>query len=169
MEYDGEVLQGSLRYAYSRSHRTFPGRFEEERVPVPWSEPHRLTLKTDIPLGGGLSVDARGKGIWGRTWGYRRAYYAYLHPSDLEGGGEEINLTSPDDHVLSPLYRVDAGLRITHSWKGAEVEGRIGFVNLLNRANVADWGLQPQRNGGLDRVDRSLPGRRSVVSLQVTF
>lgn len=169
VEYDTEVLQSSLRYAYSRSRRIFPGRFEGKHVPVPWNEPHRLTLETEVPLGGGLSVDARGEGIWGRTWGYRRAYYAYLCPSDLEESDEEIDLTSPWDHVLSPLYRVDAGLRLTHSWNGTEVEGRIGFVNLLNRANVADWGLQPRGVGGLDRVERPLPGRRSVVSLQVTF
>lgn len=169
VEYDGPFLQSSLRYAYSRSRRIFPGRFGGQRVPVPWNEPHRLSLEAEVPLGGGLSLDTRGEGTWGRPWGYRRAYYAYLTPSDLGEEGETVNLTTPSAHVLPPLYRIDAGLRLTRSWGDTELEGRVGFVNLLNRANVADWSLRPRRDGSLERWARSLPGRRSVVSLQVTF
>lgn len=167
--YDGSSLTGSVRYAYSRARRTFPGRFDERLTPVPWTEPHRLTLQASVPMGGGVAVEAKGKGVWGRRWGYRRAYYAYLTPPDLGEAWDEIRLDRPGTHVLPPLYRLDTGVTIAQSWAGVDVKGRVGIVNLLDRDNVADWALQPKNGGGVTRWARSLPGRRTVVSIQVRY
>jgi len=169
VEYEGDALTGSARYAYSRARRTFPGRFGEELTPVPWSTPHRLTLNAEVPLGAGIAVEAQGEGVWGRRWAYRRAYYAYLTPSDLGEAWERLRLDRPGTHVLPPRYRLDTGVSVTHSWAGVEVKGRLGVANVLDRRNVADWALQPQEDGTVSRWARSLPGRRAMVSIRIRY
>jgi hypothetical protein len=167
VSYEGALGTGTLHYSYTRARRTFPGRFGGRMVPTPWNEPHRLTLAGRLPLGDVLSLTLRGNGIWGRSWGYRRAYYAYLHPDDLTDTGPD--LTRPGAHVLPPLYRLDSGLAATHSWGHVTVTGRVGVVNVLGRANVADWGLRPAAGDDVTRRPRTLPGRRMVVSVQIQY
>jgi len=167
VSYEGDRGTGTLRYAYTRARRTFPGRFGGRAVPPPWTQPHRLTLEGRVPLGDLFALDLRGTGVWGRSWGYRRAYYAYLQPEN--GDAALPDLAQPARHVLPPLYRVDAGLTATHNWGNVSVTGRVGLVNVLDRANVADWGLRPTGNGAVTRRPRTLPGRRSVVSLEITY
>jgi len=162
VSYEGALGTNTLRYSYSRARRTFPGRFEGRRVPTPWTEPHHLTLEMRAPIGEVLSVDLQGTGIWGRRWGYRRSYYAYL-PANAP------TFDRPSDHVLPPLYRLDASLVAEHSWGDVSVTGRIGLLNALGRENVADWGLRPDGNRSVERWARTLPGRRSIVSLEIRY
>ncbi len=167
--YEGTSLTGSLRYAYSQAARTFPRRFGGRQTPVPWTEPHRLALTAEVPLGAGLALEATGEGVWGRRWGYRRAYYAYLTPDDLGAAWDERQLDRPETHHLPPRYTLDAGVRLSRSWAGVDVEGRIGVANVLGRRNVADWGLEPSPDGSVSRWTRSLPGRRATVSIRIRY
>jgi hypothetical protein len=167
VSYDGAAITSTLRYSYTRSRRTFPGRFDGRRVPTPWTEPHHLSLDMRVPLGDVLSMDVRGTGIWGRRWGYRRSYYAYL--SGALDEGDRPDLDRPGRHVLPPLYRVDASLVAEHSWGDVSVAGCIGLLNVLGRANVADWGLRPDGPRSVERWARTLPGRRSIVSLELRY
>jgi hypothetical protein len=167
VSYEGAWGRGTFSYAYSHARRTFPGRFGGRRVPPPWAEPHRLTLDARLPLNDAFALDLRGTGVWGRPWGYRRAYYAYLEPDDADASLPD--LTRPATHLLPPLYRMDAALVGTHSWGDVKVTGRVGLVNVLGRANVADWGLRRSDTGTIVRWPRTLPGRRSVVSLQIQY
>lgn len=169
VEYDGPSIAGSVRYAYSQARRTFPGRFDGRLTPVPWIEPHRVSLRADVPLGAGVAFEVKGEGVWGRRWGYRRSYYAYLTPADLGGAWNRVDLNRPGTHVLSPLYQLDTGLSLTQSWNGLEVKGRLGIANVLNRDNVADWALQPHEDGSVTQWARTLPGRRATVSIQVRY
>jgi hypothetical protein len=169
LAYEGAWGRGTFRYAYSRSQQTFPGRFGGRKVPTPWNEPHRVTLDARLPLNDVLSVDLQGTGIWGRRWGYQRSYYAYLGNDDVGDLGSAPDLDHPEHHRLSPLYRLDASLVASHTWGDVEITGRIGLVNALGRTNVADWGLHPSGEHGLTRHARTLPGRRSVLSLQVRY
>lgn len=169
VSYEGAWGRSTLRYAYSRSRRTFPGRFEGRVVSTPWNEPHRVTLDARLPLNDVLSVDLRGTGIWGRRWGYQRAYYAYLWRDDIPHSGSTPDLDHPEQHRLPPLYRLDASLVASHTWGDVTITGRLGLVNALGRTNVADWGLRPSGDGNVTRRARTLPGRRSILSLQVRY
>ncbi|MCS4175264.1 hypothetical protein [Salinibacter ruber] len=60
-------------------------------------------------------------------------------------------------------------MRISRSWAGVGVEGRIGVANVLGRRNVADWGLEPHPDGSVSRWTRSLPGRRATVSVRIRY
>ena len=170
LSYEGAWGRGTLRYAYSHSRRTFPGRFGGRLVPTPWNEPHRLMLNTHLPLSNVLTVALKYTGTWGRHWGYQRAYYAYLDDGNDIGGGTPPDWNHPERHRLPPLHRVDANLTASHSWGDVAVSGQIGLVNVLDHENVADWGLQPTGEPAeLTRRSRLLPGRRAVLSLEVTY
>jgi hypothetical protein len=177
--YDTERLKASLAYAYSTAKRTVPHRFDGRLLPTPWNEPHRLTLRTTVPLVGGLSALAQAHGVWGRSWGFRQAYYDYLAPTsdlsreELTGGDfgplTPYDLDDPSDHVLPPLYRIDAGLSYAKTWNGIDLQAQVSLINVLDRANVVEWRLQPQGGGTFDRFARVLPGRRPVFSVRVGY
>lgn len=168
-EYDASRVTGEVRYSFSQARRTFPGRFGGRYAPVPWLEPHRVTVSADISLGSGIALEAKGESVWGRKWGFRRAYYAYLTPDDLGSAWDRTGLDRPGDHALSPLRRLDLGVTVTQSWRGVQMEGRVGLVNVMNRKNVADWALKPGDDDRLIRLPRSLPGRRATVSVQLRY
>ena len=168
LKYEGDRLQGTLSYTLSRSQRTFPSRFNGRTEPTPWNEPHRLSADADIPVIGGLSAHLSWKGVWGRSWGFRQAYYDYFVPesdSDEFGGHD---LSDPSAQTLPPLYRWDAGLSYTREWTGVRVKAQAHLINVLDRANEFDWNLSPT-DGGLVQGVRTLPGRRPVLSLTVGY
>ncbi len=167
VKYEGPALQSTLSYALSQSHRQFPSRFGNDLEVTPWNEPHRLALDVRVPVGGGLSARLRWKGIWGRRWAFRRAYYDYFSVG-ASSPADGYQLDVPSAHTLRPLYRVDAGLSYATTWKGARVEAKVQLTNVLDRANTFDWSLSPA-DGGLIRGERTLPGRRPVFSLTVGY
>ena len=166
-KYEGAALQSTLSYALSWSRRQFPSRFGDELEVTPWNEPHRVALDVRVPLGHGVSTRLRWKGIWGRQWAFRRAYYDYFSAgASSQAGG--YRLDAPSAHTLKPLYRLDAGLAYAKTWRGARVKVQVQLVNVLGRANIFDWSLSPA-DGGLVRGERTLPGRRPVFSLSVGY
>lgn len=166
IKYEGDRLQSTVSYTLSRSVRRFPSRFGGQMQPVPWNEPHRLALDVDVPLTDGLTTHLSWKGIWGRPWAFRSAYYDYLAAGPASTGGFALN--DPSAQTLAPMYRLDAGLSYTRRWRGVRVEARTQLVNLLNRTNAFDWRLSPTDDGLAKRV-RTLPGRRPVFSLTVGY
>lgn len=184
--YDGRRADGSVRYSATQSRRTFPGRFDGRLTPAPWSEPHRLTAEVGVPVGGGVSAEARGEAIWGRPWGYRRAYYAYLAPGapsppERLADPDAPDLARPGNHVLPPLYRLDLGLTAERQWAGVDVTARAGVGNVLGRTNVANWSLAPAQGQAAgasaakapieatERFARPLPGRHLTVSQRLSY
>lgn len=167
VKYEGSAVQSALGYTFSRSCRQFPSRFGEGMQMTPWNEPHRLMLDVGVPLGNGLRTTLHWKGTWGRRWAFRRAYYDYFstEESALVGG---YRLDAPSTQMLRPLYRLDAGLSYTKTWRGARVGAQIQLINVLDRANTFDWGLRPT-DAGFVRSARMLQGRHPVFSLMVGY
>ena len=166
VKYEGEHLQSTLSYTLSQSERRFPTRFGGRMEPVPWNEPHRLALDVDVPVTEDLTTHLSWKGIWGRTWAFRSAYYDYL--SGHAAASDAFSLNDPSAHTLAPMYRLDLGLSYTRQWNGIRVEARTQLINLLDRTNAFDWRLSPTDDGFARRV-RTLPGRRPVFSLTVGY
>jgi len=125
-------------------------------------------LDARAALVGGLRLHLGWKGIWGRRWAFRRAYYDYFSVRSSSAPVGDYRLEAPSSHVLRPLYRLDAGLSYERSWNGVRVEAQAHLVNVLDRANAFDWSLRPT-DAGLVRSVRALPGRRPVVSLTVGY
>lgn len=170
VEYEGDRIEGRLRYSVNRSRRTFPGRFEGRLETVPWNQPHRLTLQTDVSITSTWTTHLQGSQIWNRPWGFRQAYYDFLD-TDLVGGPAtqlDDSFGRPSTHRLSPLSRLDLGTSYALEWNGLHVQARFDLLNVLNRSNSFDWGYVLTEEDR-ERTVRRLPGRRGSLSLHLRF
>ncbi|MDX1419029.1 MAG: carboxypeptidase-like regulatory domain-containing protein [Rubricoccaceae bacterium] len=159
-----------LAYAYAHAERRYPGRFDDRRVTTPWTEPHRLSAALDVRLGGGLTALARGRGAWGRAWAFRRAYYDYL-PAHASGAYGTYGFDTPEDDQAEATLVLDLGLRYVRPLGLARLEVAAEVANVLDRANVLDWSLEPsaQAPGSFERVERTLPGLTPSLRVQLHF
>ncbi len=156
-------------YDWSVSERTFPSRFDGQRQPAPWSEPHAVSLQGRLPMAAGLALETDARSVFGRSWGLRRAYFDFLtlHGTD---GGPDIGL--PGDSELPALHRVDLGLSwLGRPW-GHPAEVRAELRNALGTDQVLDYSLRRATQaevGSYRQVPRLLPGRRMALTLRVGF
>ncbi len=165
---EGSTVNTTLRYDWSRSRRRFPDRFGGRRVPVPWNQPHRVSLSAELTATDALHLRLRGEYGWGRSWGFRQTYYDYLgvrpESDDLLG----YSLQVPSAHTLAPQTRVDVGLRYGLQWNDLSVEAHLDAINVLDHRNPFDWGVRAAEDG-MTRTTRHLPGRRIVGGLTLRY
>lgn len=168
--YDGETVALPLRleagYDAGRSRRTFPSRFGGALQPAPWVEPHRALLSAEWRAGAGVVLAARGRGVWGRRWALRQAFYD-LFAATPAGAG--LPIESPGEMRRPAIIEMDAGVTWERRLGSARLELGASLLNALDRRNVLDFGL---RRDGADptyvMVPRFLPGRQPVVTLRLT-
>jgi hypothetical protein len=171
----------SVAYDLSYAVRTFPNRFDGELQPTPWNEPHRVSVRGSVPLVAGFSLEGAWTGVWGRSWGFRKAYYDFLgrpsgglmNPTASEvryasGTLVDTDLTDPGSDRLPPIYRLDLGLAFQNSWNGVDITARLRAANVLGRENVADWSLRPAADGPT-RLPRTLPGFHPSLMIRVGY
>ncbi len=168
LQVETERYSGSATYSFSRSLRQVPHRFNGNLEASPWEEPHRLSVDARISLLPYIFANVNWNGVWGRAWGFRHAYYDYFAALNTRSNLEAYDLNHPSAQHLPPSYRLDAGIAFEHTWLGTTVALQAFVVNLLDRANVYDWSLQPV-DGLPDKVARTLPGRHASISFQVRF
>lgn len=162
--------QWNVSYSYSQAKRTYPGLFEERLETTPWNEPHRISLNHSHALSSKLSTSLRAYGIWGRKWGFRKAYYDYLAAHRPEANEfRPFDLTQPSQHKLAPYYQLDAGVTYNATFSSVNVQLRAEVLNLLNRKNVVDWSfLNPaDPTLPLGKIDRTMPGITTAISLRI--
>ncbi len=167
LQRDGERITGSVSAEWSQTERRYPGRFDGRFVPAPWEQPLRLSANLDVTLTDGLHALANWKGIWGRSWALRRAYYDYfalVDPNRFPG----YDLSRPDQQKLDPFSRLDLGLKGERTVGGVTVEAQLSVVNVLGRRNAFDQSLDPTGPGPTP-VSRTLPGRRVFVLLGLRY
>jgi hypothetical protein len=172
--YDAAALALPLRleagYDAGRSRRTFPSRFGGSRQPAPWVEPHRALVSAELRPGAGVVLAARGRGVWGRRWALRQAFY------DLFGAtpaGAGLPIEAPGEMRRPAILDLDVGLTWERRLGAAQVALGASMLNALDRRNVLDFGLR--RAGGTGNagaaytmVPRFLPGRQPVLTLRLT-
>ncbi len=161
-------LRLQLGYDYSASERTFPGRFQGQRQPAPWVEPHGLYAGIDADVAAGWTVRLDGRGVWGRTWGLRRSYYDVLA---LDAAPDGPELGRPGEDRLPALIELD----LTVGWVGAlgdtRVEVRGEVRNLLDRANVLDQLLRRTLDDEAlvyEVQPRTLPGLTPLLTVRLS-
>ena len=119
---------------------------------VPWNEPHRLELALDWKPYRHVTMLGRWRGIWGRRWGFRQAYYDFIGayrtlsetiPQPVQQNIREhikaYNLKKPAEHRLSPFYQLDLSLAYTRRLGSLGIQGRIDLLNVFDQRNTADW------------------------------
>ena len=160
----------SAQYSFSISERSYPGRFDGARQSTPWNEPHRVTLSQDLFITNALTARIRANGIWGRSWGFRQAYYDYLSAHNGATAYEPFVLDRPSEDTLPPVYQLDIGLSYEHTFSGFRAQIRGDILNALDRDNVVDWGLESgSEPGSFQKVNRIMPGITTAISLRVQF
>ncbi len=110
---------------------------------------------------------ARGLGVWGRSWTFRRAYYDVLPALGVTQLGA-FTLDRPEADRLPPRLAFDVGIALARTVAGARVELAADVANVLGRRDVLDWWLHPDADGALVPVTRTLPGRQPSLRLRVT-
>ncbi|GIV59078.1 MAG: TonB-dependent receptor [Rhodothermaceae bacterium] len=148
------------RYEYTDSRRSISDLFRNQVHRVPWIEPHNLEFRLDFQPLTDLTLLARWRGIWGRTWGFRKSYYDFVgaHLDDLSRILAELaetgvsndarvrianqvlgyQLDRPETHPLPPILQLDVSLAYTFRVGATTLQARADVLNLLDRENVAD-------------------------------
>lgn len=135
-------LQLDGQYEYAVARRRTPGRFGGRLVPVPWDAPYRLHLALDLRPAPRWTATLRWQGVFGRSWGFRQAYYDFLEPHPATRQIAAFDLADPAAHRLPAFSQLDVGLAYTRTVRGLDLQGRLGALNLLGRDNVSDWSLR---------------------------
>lgn len=165
-----ERLQIEGQYEYAVARRRTPGRFGNAYVPVPWDAPHRLYAALDVLPLPHWTATLRWQGVFGRSWGFRQAYYDYLAPDPDTQQFSSFDLSDPAAHTLPALSRWDAGLAYGREIAGVAVQGRVMLVNLLGRRNITDWSLRyDEEAGSYVREARRAAAFIPSFSLQVSL
>ena len=165
------------RYEYSEGKRGIFDLFQDRLHRVPWIEPHRLEFRLDARPLPGVTLLARWRSIWGRTWGFRQSYYdfvgAHLRDLDQLASGDLIRelaqtginldaltrvgrqvqhfgLDQPNNHTLPALVQLDLSLAYTIHLGTSTVQARIDLLNMLDRRNVAERRLVFDENTYFD-------------------
>ncbi len=175
VEHQGEALRWSARYEHNMTWRTPVFASEKQYETAPWNEPHRLDLSLDWTPHPRLIATARGRGGWGRAWGFRQSYYAYLATDPLtDPQYGDYDLRDPAAHRLPAFVQVDLGAAYTYPLgEAATVQLRADLLNATDRANVADWSLRAVPMGEevvhYERVERTLLPRTLSLALRLRW
>ena len=149
------------RFDHTKAERKISSLYGNRSLSVPWSEPFRLELSSDIVPAPGVILLMRWRGSWGRTWGFRKAYYDFLsaHLNDIDSLLEELrdngvstdainrikrqitnyDLTNPDEHTLPPIYQLDLNASYSRRIGKYTMQLRADVINVLDRKNTAEW------------------------------
>ena len=164
-----EGLRLRVRAGYDRTdaRRSYPARFGGDEVPSPVDTPHRLLLVAEADPHPSLVLRLRAESVWGRGWGFRRAYYDLLTRHD---GRPDLGVGRPGQTRLPPLQEVDLGA----SWRtragNARIETSLDLLNVLDRDNVLDYGLRLGGAGAAwEREARTLPGITPLLAVRISF
>ncbi|HMB90500.1 MAG TPA: hypothetical protein VKP65_06615, partial [Rhodothermales bacterium] len=135
-------LQFTGQYEYAVARRHIPNRFDGTFVPVPWDAPHHVYLALDVVALPSVTATVRWQGVYGRSWGFRQAYYDYLEPGTLAQSFPPFDLSDPAAHRLPVFSQWDVGLAYAREIAGVGLQVRLAIINLMDRDNVNDWSLR---------------------------
>ncbi len=166
-------LKLMLGYDYSNTRIDMETQFGR-KLPAPWGEPHRFQFRSLWRMASGFTAVARWQSVFGRSWGFRQAYYNYLfYESGAQFDG--FSFANPEDDRLSPFHQLDLSLVYKPRLEFMNAELRLDLINLLNRHNTIDWSLRPRfpEESGPGKQykisERTMPGFSPSFSVQVRF
>lgn len=165
-------IQLKGKYEYNISKQRIDNRFGGNYQPVPWSQPHSLTSSVHWKIKPNLLFMLQWKGIWGRSWGFRKAYYDYL-ATRLDQSYGRYQFNNPAKDKL-PLYaQLNAGISYKLTLGDSNLLFRLNAFNLFDHSNVLNWWLLPYNgeNGTTKykKRARTMPGFSTSFSVKFTF
>ncbi len=161
-------LYSQLTYDFSHIRRKASELFNNEWTSVPWNEPHRVNLVLQANVSPAFIFSGRFTGVWGRTWGFRQAYYDYFGHRTSTQLQPPFDFGKPDDHVLPAIYQVDLGLAYNVEVRDSNLQIKFDVLNAFDRKNVADWRLL-FADGQLEKDNRYLYPRIPSLTLRLSL
>lgn len=159
-------------YQYSISRQRIPVRFDGDFEPAPWSQPHQLNFSAEWQAFPNLMAMIQWQSIWGRSWGFRKAYYDYLALNTIQNFGD-YSFDNPSADRLPTFHQLDAGFSYKISVGSSDLSLRINVLNLLDHKNVLNWWLSPSEDSNGEKTyslnKRTLPGFSPSFSIKGTF
>ena len=161
----GNSSLATIRYSYAHSDRTFERLFDGITMPTPWNEPHRIDGMLGWTPDTQWSFSLRYQGIWGRSWGFRRAYYDFLGHQAGSRHQPPFDFGNPGTHRLPAWQQIDAGLAREILFSSMRLQIRLDVLNLLGRENTVDWRIVFE-DESLVKESRSLQPRMIMFSIR---
>ena len=158
----------SVVYDYTSVRRKSEDLFLDTWFSAPWEEPHRLATRVEWNYQNALWFSARFTGIWGRSWGFRQAYYDFFGHSDLFVVNGDYDFSNPDEHVLPAYYQVDIGAVYNIRLEASNLQLRVDLLNAFDISNVADWRLA-WKDGRLEKENRYYYPAIPTVALRFSW
>ena len=137
----GQRTQLMLGYDYSVAEMDMTSQFGRT-LPASWNEPHRIQARSIMRLFEPVTVIVNWKSVYGRSWGFRQAYYDYLYLENVQGIGE-YSFRNPEKDRLSPFHQLDLSILYRPTIGSVKLNLRADLINVLNRRNTIDWSLVP--------------------------
>ena len=163
-----EPVTLAIVYDYTSVRRKSEDLFFNSWFSAPWEEPHRLSARVELNHKNKLWLSARFTGIWGRSWGFRQAYYDFFGHSDILEFVPDYDFSNPDEHELPAYYQLDLGAVYNISLKSVNVQFRFDVLNALDIENVADWRLV-WNDGRLEKENRYYYPAIPSVALRLSW
>ncbi|MEM8487752.1 MAG: carboxypeptidase regulatory-like domain-containing protein [Bacteroidota bacterium] len=157
-----------LTYDYSHIRRKATELFNNEWASVPWNEPHRTDFVLQANVTSSFILSGRFTGVWGRSWGFRQAYYDYFGHRSSTRLQPPFDFGKPEDHVLPAIYQIDLGLAYNVAINNSILQLKFDVLNAFDRKNVADWRLL-FADGQLEKDNRYLYPRIPSLSLRLSM
>jgi hypothetical protein len=155
-----------LAYDVGSAVRRYPSRFDARLQPTPWLEPHRALLSTEISPVSTVVLAGRLRGVWGRPWALRQAYYDLFGAAPMTS---QLPVSMPGVMRRPPLLDVDLGATWHRDVRGVRTELGASVLNVFNRRNVLDYGLRRRDEGEYVMVPRFLPLRQPAATVRLLF
>ncbi len=168
LEHQASRFTAAVTGEANDAERLYPARFGGRFVPAPWEEPYRLTADLGVELVEGVRATASWRGVWGRSWALRRAYYDFLAQTRPDVAIGRFRLDRPGTQRLETYTRLDLGVTAGREIGALGVELRLAAMNVLDRANQFDWALDTSGPRPVP-LPRTLPGRRLSVEMALSY
>lgn len=159
-------FRSEIAYDAGTARRGFPSRFDGRLQPPAWLEPHRLLVSSEMRPVRGLVVAGRIRGVWGRPWALRQAYYDLFGAAPMTS---QLPLSMPGVMRRPALIDVDLGATWERTLGATRVEVGASLLNVLNRRNVLDYGLRREGAADYAMVPRFMPGRQPALTVRMGF
>lgn len=168
LQYQNPTQRLRFLYSYDRTQRAYPERSGQLRLlPTPWNEPYRVHAELMQNLSANLACLIRWESRWGQRWAFRRLYYDYLRYAGPAVVGP-YHLDAPQTHTLPAKHRLDVGLSWHFRIGATQLQVQWMIHNVLNRRDVYDRSLAWISTFEPVVLDRRLPGRQWLLTVQLS-
>ncbi|NGP86892.1 carboxypeptidase-like regulatory domain-containing protein [Fodinibius halophilus] len=160
------------KYQFSLAKQKIPGRFNSKYVSTPSNKPHQTAIAAEWQATSKLMLILQLQNIWGRSWGFTKAYYDYLASTSSQYV-QEYSFDTPSNDKLSPLHQLNIGATYKIALNNADLKMSLHLFNLLDSKNVINWWLAPtqgeNKTGYYKLKKRTLPGFRPSANIIFSF